>query len=418
MANTDTNTVPFHLAGAFAPVAEERTDFDLDVVGELPPDLRGTYVRNGPNPRAGRSPAWFVGEGMLHGVRISDGRAAWHRNRWITGAYAPNTNVIRHAGRILALVETRPPVEVTPELETVGPYDFGGALEGSMTAHPRLCPQSGELLFFSCGPTRPHLTYYRADAAGRVTHRAPIDIPAMTLMHDFAISERYVIFYVLPVLVGDFRSPVPLRWDDDFPARFGVLPRDGVSAQMRWFDVEPCMIIHTINAFEDGDSIMFDALRAPRPMAPAALHRFQFDLRTGRTTERMLNARYLDFPRVSPTVVGARHRYAYTTEIADFVPGRGSFTRTLARKIDLETGASVVHDFGGDAMPGECTVVPRAAGAAEDDAWAILFVHPRDGSPSELVVLDAAELAGPPVARVRMRSRVPFGLHGDWLPDA
>ena len=100
--DTSTNTLPFHLAGAFAPVREERTDVDLDVVGEIPADLRGTYVRNGPNPRTGWSPAWFAAEGMLHGVRLEGGRARWYRNRWIKGIYA-NTNVIRHAGRHLRI---------------------------------------------------------------------------------------------------------------------------------------------------------------------------------------------------------------------------------------------------------------------------------------------------------------------------
>lgn len=415
-ATTNTDTLPFHLAGAFAPVRDERTDVELDVIGEIPADLRGTYVRNGPNPRTGWSPAWFAAEGMLHGVRLEDGRARWYRNRWIKGACA-NTSVVRHAGRMLALVEAMPPVEVTEALETVGTYDFGGALGGPMTAHPKICPRTGELLFFSQAPSRPHLTYYRADAAGRVVHRAPIDVPAMTFMHDFAITERYVLFYVLPVLFGDVRSAVPLRWDDDFPARFGVLPRDGGDEELRWFDVAPCTISHTVNAFEDVGAIVLDAVRAPRIMAPHALHRFTFDLSSGRAAETELDPRFLDFPRVHPAVVGARHRRAYTTELCDFGPD-GGFSRTVARQLDLETGAAIAHDFGDNAMPGECVVAPRPGSAAEDDAWVILFVHRRDGSATELVILDASRFASPPVARVRLPCRVPFGLHGEWLPDA
>ncbi|WP_434041666.1 MULTISPECIES: carotenoid oxygenase family protein [Sorangium] len=412
----DTTSMPFHLAGAFAPVREERTDLELDVIGEIPADLRGTYVRNGPNPRAGWSPAWFAAEGMLHGVRLEGGRARWYRNRWIGGAYA-NTSVVRHAGRLFALVEAHLPVEVTADLETVGPCDFGGALGNAMTAHPKICPRTGELLFFSQAPSRPHLTYYRADPAGRVVHRAAIDVPAMTFMHDFAITERHVVFYVLPVLLGDVRSPVPLRWDDSFPARIGVLPRDGSDRDMRWFDVAPCTIIHTVNAFEEGDTVVLDAVRAPRLMAPHALHRFTLDLGAGRAAEAVLDPRFLDFPRVHPAAVGARHRRAYTIELCDFGPD-GGFSRTVARQHDLETGAAVVHDFGDDAMPGECVVAPRPGSAAEDDAWAVLFVHRRDGSATELVLLDASRFAAPPVARVRIPCRVPFGLHGEWLPDA
>jgi carotenoid cleavage dioxygenase-like enzyme len=418
MSNTEGagDRVPFHLTGPFAPVGEERTDQDLEVVGELPRDLCGTYVRNGPNPKSGRSPAWFAGEGMLHGVRLEDGRARWYRNRWISGACAPNTSLVRHAGRVLALVEAFHPVEVTATLETVGAYDFSGALAGPMTAHPKICPRTGELLFFSCRPSRPHLTYYRADAAGRVVHRAPIDVPAMTFMHDFAITERYAIFTLLPVLVGDWRSPVPLRWTDDFPARLGVLPRDGGNDEMRWFDVAPCTISHTVNAFEEGDTLVLDAVRAPRLMTPHTLHRFTLDLGTGRAAETTLDARFLDFPRVHPAVVGTRHRRVYTTELGDFTAD-GGFARTVAHQHDLETGTAVFHDFGPAGMPGECVVAPRPGSRAEDDAWAILLVHSRDGSATELVVLDAARFAAPPVARVRLPCRVPLGLHGEWLPD-
>jgi len=408
--------VPFHLSGAFAPVHEERTVPDLEVIGEIPAELRGTYVRNGPNPRTGVSPAWFAGEGMLHGVRLEAGRARWYRNRWIEGAYAPNTNVVRHAGRILALVEVRRPIEVTADLETVGPYDFDGAIGSTMTAHPRICPRTGEMLFFSYGPSRPHLTYYRADAAGRVVHRAPIEVKAMTYMHDFAITERYVVFYELPVLVGDWRSAVPLKWASGFPARFGILPREGHNEDMRWFDVTPCAISHTVNAFENGSTIVVDAVRAPKIMTLHALHRFTFDMASGRATETTLDPRFVDFPRVHPAVVGTRHRYAYTTELCDF-GADGGFARTVVRQHDLEAGTAVAHEFGDAAMPGECAVAPRPGSAKEDDAWVILFVHLRDGTATELVILDASQFAARPVARVRMPCRVPFGLHGEWLPD-
>jgi carotenoid cleavage dioxygenase len=353
---------------------------------------------------------------MIHGVRLEGGRARWYRNRWIVGKYAPNTNVIRHGGRILALVETRQPVEITAELETTGPHDFGGALGSSMTAHPKICPRTGELLFFSYGPSRPHLTYYRADATGRVIHRTDIDVPAMTFMHDFAITERYAVFYVLPVLVNDFRSATPVRWEDGFPARFGVLPRDGGNEDVRWFDVAPCTISHTVNAFEDNGTIVLDAVRAPRLMKPNELYRFTFDLATGRAEEKVLDPRFLDFPRVHPAKVGSRHRYTYTIELCDF-GSDGGFTRTVARQHDNVTGSVAAHPFGDDAMPGECVVAPRPGSTAEDDAWALLFVHRRDGSATELVILDAARFASPPVARIRLACRVPFGFHGEWLAD-
>jgi carotenoid cleavage dioxygenase len=170
-----------------------------------------------------------------------------------------------------------------------------------------------------------------------------------------------------------------------------------------------------VNAFEDGRTIVLDAVRAPRIMRPHALYRFRLDLTSGSASESELDPRFLDFPRVSPAAVGAHQRYAYTTELLDFTSD-GGFTRTVAHKYDFETRSTVTHDFGPEGMPGECIVVPRPGARAEDDAWALLFVHRRDGSATELVILDAARFDAPPVARVRLRGRVPFGLHGEWVP--
>ncbi len=411
---TQPSATPFHLTGAYAPVDEERTLRELAVVGRIPPDLRGTYVRNGPNPR-GASPAWFAGEGMLHGVRLEGGEAAWYRNRWMRATLAPNTSVIRHAGHILALVETRLPVEVDSELETIGQFDFAGELERPMIAHPKSCPATGELLFISYSRQAPHLIYYRADAGGRIVHRVPIDVPAATYMHDIGITRRHVVFWDLPVLVGEWSSARPLRWSDDYRARVGVLRRDGGSDDVMWFDVAPCTISHTLNAYEDGGLVVLDVIRAPRIMTPHELYRYTFDLSTGRVTEEVLDPVFVDFPRLHPAREGSANRFGYAVELAAWETG--SWQRTVLRKYDMTTGASRVHDFGPTRMPGECAIAPRADATDEDDAWAVAFVYDREREASDLVILDAQRFEDEPVATVRLPCRVPVGIHGAWLPD-
>lgn len=146
---------PLYLNGVYAPVPDEIDAIDLPVTGAIPPELDGRYLRNGPNPMPGDdSGHWFTGQGMLHGVRISGGRAQWYRNRWINtetrhreAVYGPdgrdlrrnsaNTHVIEHGGALLALCEGGLPYRVTPDLDTVGAHDFGGRLRTAMTAHPR-----------------------------------------------------------------------------------------------------------------------------------------------------------------------------------------------------------------------------------------------------------------------------------------
>ncbi len=319
MANENSGA-PFHLTGAYAPVREEQTLRDLEVIGEIPSLMRGTYVRNGPNPRRGSSPAWYAGEGMLHGVRLESGAATWYRSRWMTTDGGPNTSVVALGGRILALVETQLPVEVDAELGTVGRFDFEGRLRRPMIAHPKTCPTTGELLFLSYGREPPYLTYYRADA-GRLVHEAPIRVPAMTFMHDMGITDRHVVFWDMPVLVGEWRSPQPLRWSEDYRSRIGVLRRDGRDEDVAWFDVQPGFISHCLNAYEEGDCVFLDVVRAPRLMTACELYRYTLDLRTERATEHVLDARFIDFPRIHPAFEGRPYRYGYGAELSDWSTG-------------------------------------------------------------------------------------------------
>src|ERR1700747_1717224 len=202
------DTIAPFFTGNYAPVPDELTEFDLPVEGAIPSELNGWYLRNGPTPREATG-HWFAGDGMVHGVRLENGRAAWYRNRWVrTESFerpfpiynisdgsrnlhssVANTHVVRHAGKTLPLVESSLPYEITNELETLGAYDFGGKLVDSMTAHPKICPTTGELHFFGYGSlSAPHVTYHRADANGELTINRPVDVPALTMMHDFALT--------------------------------------------------------------------------------------------------------------------------------------------------------------------------------------------------------------------------------------
>jgi len=406
-------SAPFHLTGAYAPVREEQTLHALEVVGEVPGELRGTYLRNGPNPRQ-PSPAWFAGEGMLHGIRLESGCAAWYKNRWVSAERGPNTSVVRHAGRILALVETALPFEVSADLEAVGCFDFDGQLRRPMIAHPKTCPTTGDLIFISYAREAPHLVYFHANRAGRIVHSAVIDVPAATYMHDMAITERHVVFWDLPVLVGDWRSPEPLRWSDDYRARVGIVRRGGSNDEVQWFDVKPATISHSMNAWEDGDLVVLDVVRAPRIMTAHELYRYTFDLRSGQVTESVLDARFVDFPRVHPAVEGKPNRFGYAVELSSWETG--SWQRAVLRKYATSTGVSEVHDFGPERLPGECTIVPRPGAGDEEDAWAVTFVFDRRRGASEFVILDARRFDEEPVATVRLPCRVPVGLHGAWLP--
>ena len=433
----DEPTLPFHLQGNYAPVEREVTAFDLPVQGAVPRALRGLYVRNGPNPKTGTSGHWFLGDGMLHGVALDDGRAQWYRNRYVRTrtfledapfigditAGVANTHVIEHAGRMLALVETSLPTEVTRELETVGCFNYGGQLTTGMTAHPKQCPLTGELHFFAYGFAPPFLTYHRADAAGHLVQSEVIEVPGPTMIHDFGITERHVVFMDLPVVFDmelAMAGIMPYRWSDDYGARLGIMPRGGSNKDVRWFDIAPCYVFHPLNAYDDErGGIVMDVARYPElwrtgsdARVTASLHRWRVDLAGSRVSEQRLDDHPMEFPRFDERRTGLAHRFGYAVERAS---DRGAERSLL--KYDLRGGATTVHDFGAGRAPSEPVFVPASPTAGEDEGWLLTYVYDAARDGSDLVILDANDFTGKPVATIVLPQRVPFGFHGSWLPE-
>ncbi|MEO8815536.1 MAG: carotenoid oxygenase family protein [Mycobacterium sp.] len=436
---------PFFRTANYAPVLDELTAFDLPVQGSIPSELNGWYLRNGPNPRVAKG-HWCVGDGMVHGLRLENGRAAWYRNRWVRtesfeqpfpvyGADGTrnlhsslaNTHVVRHAGKTLALMETSLPYEITNDLKTLGAYDFGGKLVDAMAAHPKICPTTGELHFIGFGSIlEPHASYHRADANGELTISRPIDIPALTLMHDFALTAEHVVFMDLPLVFNldlaltiQDNEDLPYRWDDSHGARLGVLRRDDPYGPVRWFDIDPCYVFHVANAYDvastSGNSIVLQVLRYPELWrdssvldAEAALWRWTIDLDTGIVEERQLDDRGVEFPRIDDRLAGLPARYSVAVG-----------TNLLVR-YDLERDTASEHRFGVNGWRGtadEAVFAPAGGQSDELAGWYLTYVYDpvRDGS--DLVIIDASDFEGAPVARVRMPRRVPHGFHGNWLAD-
>jgi carotenoid cleavage dioxygenase-like enzyme len=422
------------------PVSTEIEAFDLPIEGALPPELCGDYIRNGPNPQPGAKPGHlFLGDGMLHGIRLENGRATAYRNRWVrTRKFVENarfirmngtldltvgtanTNIIAHGNRLLALVESSFPTQVTRELGTTGVYDFEGRLKAPFSAHPHADPRTGELHGFGMQLRPGGLFYHRIDAAGTLLESRNIPVKGVTMMHDFALTERYAIFMDLPIvfdaLLG-MRGKFPYKWSDRYGARLGIVERANPDAPVRWLDIEPCYVFHVMNAFEDGEQIVMDVVRYKElwrdgndSFSPTTLHRFTIDLAAGRVSGATLDERSSEFPRIDERLTGTRHRYGYTVAVS--ATGEGG--REL-RKYDLVNGTTTAHAFGDGRTPGEAVFVPAAAG--EDAGWLMCYVYDAALDRSSFVVLDASDIAKPPVAVVPLPVRVPLGFHGNWIAD-
>ena len=437
MSEARQEKAPFWLRDNFAPTFEERTETDLKVIGQIPESLKGTLLRNGANPQSGESAHWFLGNGMLHGVRIEAGEAKWYRNRYVkTPLYlkpdgdvmeglgdmtmsAANTNVIQHAGKIMALEEGHWPFVVSNELETIGPNNYEGKLEGAMTAHPKICPETGELLAFSYGMTAPYLTYLRASASGELLQAEQITVPGATMIHDFNVTRNFVIFMDLPAVwnfEGMATTGLPILWDESYGARLGVMPRNGGNDDVVWYEINPCYVFHPLNAYESGDKIVIDVCRMddtmkPGSSAPPMLYRWVIDQASGRVTETQLDDRVVDFPRVSDEVVGLKHQYGYCAAFAGNAPyGEGLI------KYDLEAGTSEYrHLEGGQAS--EAVFVKDPAGSGEDGGFLLSYDYQPEIDQSEVLILNAQDMLGEPVARIQLPVRVPAGFHGNWISD-
>jgi carotenoid cleavage dioxygenase len=449
-----------YLEGNFAPVQSEITADNLQVIGELPAELNGTFVRNGPNPQfppKGRY-HWFDGDGMLHGVEISNGKATY-RNRYIqtrgwkierdaghaiwTGFLEPaqmdnpygpyknaaNTALVWHDNRLLALWEGGEPHSIeVPSLETVGSYTYGGNLKSPFTAHPKVDPVTGEMMFFGYSLAQPpYLQYSVVSPEGKLLRTVPIDLPVGVMMHDFAITENYTIFMDLPLtfrVERMQRGEPAFMFEKDTPSRFGILPRLGDNSSIRWFEAPACYVFHTLNAYEDGDEIVLIACRMQGTSILGAteavedstsdiplLHRWRFNLKTGAVVEASLDDIPSEFPRVNEQYLGRATRYGYIGRAAK--SSMPLFDGLI--KYDFVKGNSQTHEFGRGRYGGEAVFAPRKGATDEDDGWLITFVYDEEKESSELVVVSGKDITAEPVARIQIPQRVPYGFHGTWI---
>jgi len=440
-----------YLAGNYAPVEREVTAFDLDVIGELPSELNGRYLRNGPNPMGEVDPSthhWFMGDGMVHGIRIRDGRAEWYRNRyvgstavsamrgiddipgrnWNASQTGPNTNVGGFAGSTWAMVEAGGcPVELTYDLETVGRNDFHGTLPGAFSAHPKFDPSTGEMhaIAYAWAEWMDHVQYVRVGSDGRVNRTVDIPLPGMSMVHDMSLTERYVVIYDQPVLVDldlAFAGRFPFRWNAEYGNRVGFMPREGTAADITWVDVPVGYVFHPMNAYDrlDGsvvldvcfyDVMMRNDLLGPFGDSSARLVRWEIDPQRRTVSHTVIDERVNEFPRHRGSLSGQQYRFGYCAEV-----DISSMTWPTV-KHDMITGERRVFDHGDGRAAGEPVFVGRSGSTEEDDGWLMTFVHDGNDDSAEFVVIDAQDFDRGYVARVRLPQRVPFGFHGNWVSD-
>lgn len=460
-----------YLLGPYAPIFEEIVATDLEVIGEIPRDINGVYVRNGPNPKFEPKGHyhWFDGDAMLHALQLENGKATY-RNRWIKtknfqeegaageslwqglmGRLAANmerpwnrgvplkdtanTAVAYHDGKLLAgwymcgdLYEIDP---IT--LETKGVQDYGGTLTSKAMAHVKVDEQKNEMMFFDYELTGSYLAYGVINGTGEVKHFTKVKTPGPRIPHDMGITENYSILMDLPLIydIGVMMKSgkaVPV-FNRDMPSRFGVIPRYGSQEDVRWFEAAPCYIYHTINCWEEGDEIVMDCCVNDNPTpqqdlpkgASAAeklnaylcmkayLHRYRFNLKTGETKEYRLDDQTTEFPLMNSQYLGRSSRYAYNQ--------RFELSKSLRFdaivKYDTDSQSSKTYEYGKTKYGSESPFIPRDNAVSEDDGYVISFVTDAVDNTSEVVILDAQNMDL--LAQIKLPQRVPLGFHACWV---
>jgi len=452
---------PF-LRGNFAPVRTE-DDFDLPVTGTLPAGLNGAFYRIGPNPQFEPEPKgyhWFGGDGMLHAFHIEGGKVQY-RNRYVrtprwqtenaagrrlygamgnpmttdpsvmgTDSGVANTNVMVHAGRLLALEEAHQPFEVEAgSLDPVGYRDFGG----KVTAHPKVDPRTGEMVFIAYAdaelPLSSKVSWGVADADGVLRLRETFDAPYCSMIHDFALTDRFVVIPVLP-LTGDLQRAMsgmpPFAWEPEKPALLAIIDREKGVSSLRWVPVSAGYVFHVANAWEEGDQLFIDVMRYPQapffPLADgspgretgAVSLRWQVDTSgpEPKVTETTMDDLAGEFPRIDDRFAQRRHRHVWFSGQAR---RPGDIRGDCLAHLDLETGERQVWNDEGLGGVGEPVFCPASADATEGEGWILTVLFRPQKDISELAIFDAKTISKGPVCVVPVPRRIPFGFHANFV---
>ena len=456
-----------NLVGGYAPIQMECDAPDLIVEGELPLDLNGTLYRNGPNPQfAPRGQYhWFGGDGMVHAFQIDQGKVAYS-NRWartvkwnlenqagesLFAAFNPmendprvanvetngiaNTNVIWHGNKLLALVESNAPFELDPvTLESIGSWTFNNKLKGAMSAHPKIDPETGEMLLFAYnadGIISPRMAFHVADRDGNLIRSEWFDAPYAAMVHDFITTRDYIIFPIMPLTGSMERAmqggPV-YAWEAQKSSYIGIMPRNGTVEDIRWFEGDPAYVFHPMNAHNDGEKIICEVCQYEEaPLFPhadgskpdpekssAKLMRWVFDLSVNTNTYKVeqLDDMRTEFPRLDERFAGLSYRHGYFA----CVVGSGAEGNRYngIGHIDLSSGEIKTFNEGDEFAISEPVFVPRQANSPEGEGYLLATVYNSQTDKSHLIILDAENIDAGPLARAMLDHRVPFGFHGNW----
>ncbi|MFT4997321.1 MAG: carotenoid cleavage dioxygenase-like enzyme [Chitinophagales bacterium] len=458
----------------FGPIQMECDAHDLVVEGEIPPELHGSLYRNGPNQRYAPRGEYhlFAGDGMVHAFHIKDGKASYN-NRWVRTAkfnmeakegralvnamnpfdcepeYSDfvlvdkeglaNTAMVWHGDRLLALEEGHRPYEIDPvTLESIGSWSFRGKLHTAMTAHPKIDPVTGEMIFFAymaTGPFAPDVMLHKVNPAGVLTESIHIPAPYSSMIHDFVITDNYILIPVFPIsgsLERAMEGGAPFAWEPDLPVKIGILARHGGNAEnIQWLDMDLSFVFHFMNGFDQDGVITVDCCQLTHaPLFPLVdgsesgkaipyLHRWTIDMNADnpRVEFEKIDDYESEFPQCDLRYLGKPYRHGWYVspdgELASTISKDADHFFNVVGHFDHETGKDDRYSLG-QSTASEALFVPKSENAAEGEGFLLTVGSSFETHTSSLYIFDALALSKGPLAVVRLSHNVPAGFHGTW----
>ena len=462
----DLSAFPY-LQGNYAPVAEER-DLDeaqLRVEGSVPARLLGAYMRDGAN--VAYQPNHYVypldGDGMVHAVYFKDGHVQY-KNRWVqtshlkterkfnrtiygsVGKLLPvpqdvidaggepnpirntaNTNIIYHGDKLLAMWEGGFPHLLNADLSTVGLYDYEGALRpgDALTAHPKVCPTTGQLVTCTQRWDSPNYWVQIFDARGKHMQTIPVEFARKGIIHDLQITDNYVVIFYAPAFHSvekAMKGENPFLWEPELGTKIIAIPRSG-KGQNTVFETEAFFSWHYCNGFERSGKLIIDYVRIKSiPFAqdqgtgaekqPRRMNRMTLDLATRQVSNEEISDVFCEFSRVDERRMGKSYRYGFAASSNREWGDAHGYNCT--GRFDFNTGETSLWEYGPEANAGEPVYVANPDSDREEDGWLMCFVH-NPGEGAFLSVLSAGDFTRGPVCKVHIPGRVPNGFHANWM---
>jgi carotenoid cleavage dioxygenase len=450
---------------------------DCEVTGKVPTDLNGAFYRVGPDAQYPIAPRNipFDGEGHVSMFRIKDGRVNY-RSRFVRnerylaqekagrGLFpmyrnpslddpsvrglsrsTANTHIINHRNYLLALKEDSPPAALDLlTLETVVPnYTFDGQLPSrTFTAHPKLDSETGNMVAFGYeaeGFGSDVVSIFEMTPQGRMVWNTKIKVPYVGMLHDFAVTQKHIVFYVIPLAFDDAQMKsggIHWSWDGSKPTYFGFVRRGGDGKDLRWIQGPTRSATHVMGAFDDAEKLIVDvemSMSNPFPFMP---------MRDGKPWDPVAGSSHItrlsvDLARRRPSAYGIEQMYPHAGALPrqddryntmpyrfGFLPcpdpnARPGTGGACYARFDHQTRSSTLFNAGTETSLAECCFAPRSANAPEGSGY-LLGVATRntEAGRADLVILDAERLADGPVATVHLPMRAVGQVHGWWVPEA